>query len=347
MSHDTSGSVREWLTDPVGAIPVDLVLLTMFVAVVDFALAQPNVYGTPLAVVLGVPLVLFAPGYAIVAVLFPGAGPENEPSGWVRATVRSNRAGLTVGERLAVSFGTSLALLPPLGVALSLADVGFTPWTVLTSLSAITVGGVAVGAVRRVHLAPSDRFGIPVRALWRRLRAGVVGTDTAMDAALNVALALAVLAAVASLGYAVAVPSDGEEFSNLSLVTENESGEYVTSGYPQNFSAGETKPLTVAVENHEERTVEYTVVVKLQRVEQASNDAARVLRETELTRLNQRVAAGETWRTRHDIAPTMIGEDQRLVYLLYTGDPPRNPTTSNADEHAHIWINVRGIETDG
>ena len=346
MSHDTSGSVREWVTDPVGAIPVDLVVLVTFVGAVDVALAQSFVYGTPLAVALGVPLVLFAPGYAVVAMLFPGAGPEGEPNGWVRATVGTERVGLTPGERLAVSFGTSLALLPLLGVALSLTGVGFAPWTVITSLSAITVGGGVVGAVRRVRLPPSERFGVPVRSLASRLRSGVVGTDSALEAALNVALAIAVLAAVASLGYAVAAPSDGEQFSHLSLVTESESGEYVSSGYPQNFSAGETKPLTVVVENHEGQSVEYTVVAKLQRVEQTSDGGARVLRETELTRLNGRVEGGETWRARHDISPTMVGDDQRLVYLLYKGDPPRNPSTSNAYEHAHIWVDVNGVNVD-
>lgn len=36
----------------------------------------------------------------------------------------------------------------------------------------------------------------------------------------------------------------------------------------------------------------------------------------------------------------MTGENLRLVYLLYEGDPPQDTTTENADEHVHVWVNV-------
>ncbi|WP_440005662.1 DUF1616 domain-containing protein [Halomicrococcus sp. SG-WS-1] len=338
MSHDAADSgVKRF--GALAAFPLDLAALVAFVGVVNFALSQPLVRGTPLAVALGLPLVFFAPGYAVLAALFPGSSP-GKVDGWVRTVAGRREQGITTGERLALAFGTSVALLPPLWVALSLAGVDFTPLTVLAAVSGLTFVGVVGGAVRRARIPPGDRYDVPLRSLAGRFRESVTDNEDDVDAALNVALALAIVAATASIGFAVAVPTDGERFSHLSLLTRGEDGDLVEAGYPENVTAGEDEHLTVAVENHEGRTVEYTLVVELQRVEEAAGGGGRVVEQTELRRTQHSVAAGKTWRTRDHIEPTMTGEDLRLTYLLYEGEPPADPSKSNADQHAHIWINV-------
>jgi len=42
----------------------------------------------------------------------------------------------------------------------------------------------------------------------------------------------------------------------------------------------------------------------------------------------------------HTVAPTLPGERLRLVYLLYKGDPPAEPTVENAYREVHLWVNV-------
>jgi uncharacterized membrane protein len=337
MSHETTESLLNRIARPMFELPADLVGVVAAVAAVAFTLAQSGVRGTPVAVALGIPFVLFAPGYALVSLLFPGAGPSHR-SGWT-SPAQVRREGITPGERVALSFGSSLALVPVLALGLSLARVGFEPLSILVAVFGLTLALSVFAAVRRVDVPADDRFGVSVRDSASRLRGALFDAESGADVVLNVVLALSVVVALSAVGYAFAAPQDGERFSQLSLLTQ-EDGKYVTEGYPESFEVGEQKPVHVAVGNHEGESVEYTVVVQLQRVDQRPGGSARIVDRVELDRFGHRVAAGESWRTRYVISPTMAGENLRLVFLLYQGDPPDNPTTSNADEHAQIWIDV-------
>jgi len=81
--------------------------------------------------VVGFPLVLFLPGYSLVSALFPG---KDE---------------LDMLERIALSIGLSICIVVFIGLALN-----YTPWgirlgPILLALSAFTLIGTAVNAVRR------------------------------------------------------------------------------------------------------------------------------------------------------------------------------------------------------
>ena len=91
-------------------------------------------------VVLGLPLVLFLPGYALVSLLFP------------------SRSGLDAVERLVLAGGLSLASVPPIALAIE-----FSPWTlaptpiVVALLGVVTVAGAGAG-IRRSRLPREERF---------------------------------------------------------------------------------------------------------------------------------------------------------------------------------------------
>lgn len=89
-------------------------------------------------------------------------------------------------------------------------------------------------------------------------------------------------------------------------------------------------------------------MVQLQEVEQVDNET-NVLEREELDRFSSpEIANNETWQHTHNIQPTMIGEELRLRYLLYKGDPPRDPTRANAYRDLHLWIDVsESSATDG
>ncbi|WP_158056465.1 DUF1616 domain-containing protein [Halorussus halophilus] len=343
MSHETADdTLLERLTRP--TVPLDLLVVVGYVVVAAVVVFQSGVYGTPLAVALGVPLLLFAPGYALVSLLFPGATPDDArrmgtgDSSFGESVARAREHGISGTERLALGLGVSLALLPPLGIALAVSPWGIGPASVLGSVVAIALGCSVGAAIRRFNRPTDRRFSVPVRRWLTEARAGLRSGPT--DTALNVGLAIAVVLAVAAIGYAVAAPGPGQRSTGISLLTQNETGEFVAEDYPSQFTRGESKPIVVELQNHEGRQTSYTVVVELQRVRKNADQSARVVQERQLARFTPTVEAGEEWRTRHDVTPTMTGENLRLTYLLYTGDPPKDPTTENADEHVHVWVNV-------
>lgn len=336
-----------YLPEPVRTLPADLAAVLVFVGLQLVATLTPGLSETPLRVVLGLPFVLFLPGYALIAALFPERGPTTEEeqqsadSGATAAdTPDAEASGIDGIERVALSFGTSIAAVPLLGLILN-----FTPWgirlvPILIAVSGFTVVGVAVASARRNALPEDERFAVPYRQWYHAATEELFHPDSRGDAALNVLLVVSVLLATASVGYAVAVPKQGESFSELYLLTEDEDGELVADGYPTELVAGEPASLVVGVGNQEHRAVNYTVVVSLQRVEIANNSTT-VLEQDRLRTFSPRVEHNETWTRRHRIEPTMTGERLRLTYLLYKGSAPSSPSVETAYREVHLWVTVR------
>ncbi|UPW00391.1 DUF1616 domain-containing protein [Halorussus gelatinilyticus] len=336
MSHETPADAWiDRLARP--QLAADLLAVVGYVALAVVVLSQPGVYGTPLAAALGLPLLFFAPGYALVSALFPGATPDDARTDVTFAEVRQH--GLSGAERLALGFGVSLALLPLLAVALSLSPWSIVPATVLLSVAVVTALFAVVGAARRLRRPADRRFSLPVRAWLGDAKRSVL-TGPASERALNVGLALGVLLAVGAMGYAVAAPGPGQQYTGVALLSQNETGQLVADDYPSNFTRGESKPLVVELTNHEGERTDYSVVVELQRVRNADGGAPKVVQDRKLATFTPTVGAGRTWQTTHEVTPTMTGENLRLTYLVYEGDPPQNPTTENAYRHVHVWVNV-------
>lgn len=346
------------LPRPVRQLPADLAAVLALVGLTIIVVFAPVLSETPLRVVVGLPFVLFVPGYAFIAALFPEAGTReanarDTPETTSEDDVETSKEGQTGRElldrgidgieRVALSFGLSIAVVPLIGLVLN-----FTPWgirlvPIMLSVSGFTVCCVAVAARRRWALPDDEQFHVPYRRWVADARTELFEPDNRVDAALNVVLVLSILLAAASVTYAVAVPKQGESFTEFYLLTENESGELVAADYPTNFTVGESRSLVIGVSNHEHERTNYTVVVQLQRVERqqrGNTTTLRVQERQELGRMRVRLAQNETWHQSYTVTPQMTGQNLRLVFLLYRGSAPAEPTVDNAYRETHLWINV-------
>jgi uncharacterized membrane protein len=353
---------RWWLLlpRPVRELPADLAAVAVLVVATNLSVFVPVVRETPLRIVLGLPFVLFVPGYAFVAALFPeeGEGPvadadaddghASESDVEEPGTVPGRDRGIDGIERVALSFGLSIAVVPLIGLVLN-----FTPWGIRLAPVALAVSGftlacVAVAARRRWALPADERFAVPYREWYAAGRAELFEPDSRSDAALNVLLVASLLLAVTSVAYAVAVPKQGEQFTEFYVLTENETGDLVADDYPTEFAVGERRPVVLGVGNHEHEPTSYAVVVQLQRVEErtvGNNTTVTVRERDELDRLRTgELAHNETWHQEYGIEPTMEGERLRLAFLLYTDSPPAEPTVENAYRELHLWVNVSGSQ---
>ena len=119
---------------------LDLALVILFTLLcIPFVLIPP-LNDTPIRIILGLPLVLFLPGYSLIAALFP------------------RKDDLDGIERVALSFGLSIAITPLLGLALNYTPFGIRLSPVLIVLSVFTIS-LAMGAyVRRSKIPEEDRF---------------------------------------------------------------------------------------------------------------------------------------------------------------------------------------------
>lgn len=320
--------------------PLDAPLVVLYVAAVTaIVLSGASIVGGPLRVLVGLPLLLFLPGYALLAVLYPGR--RRDPA--TRTTVAGHagvfdREGLTWGERAAISFGVSMALLPLLAVLLSVARIPLDPVPITLSLGAVTVLGAIVGALRRLQLPPAERLRLPTHRWSSELRAATLEAPSWGAALLNVVLLLAIVGAVTGLAYGLVAPPSGPGYTDVALLTE-QGDELVQGNYTTEFSRGESASMVLTVQNEEGGPRSYTVAVVLERVRGSGGNFSVVERQ-QLDRFSMDVQNGVTARQPVNVTPTMLGQDLRLSYYVYTGDAPQTPSPEGADKHLYVWVDV-------
>jgi len=318
---------------------VSVVAVTLLTVAPTFVLGEQGVWEV-LRVPLGFSLVFFLPGYALTAALHPGRGPEEQWQGPSDERGVGGPGPSTI-ERSVLSVGLSVGTVPLVSLVWNFSPQGIGIQRILGSLTAVVVAAAAVAAYRRFRLDTELRFRVPFGRLATDLREGLEGS-TDRQTGVNVVIAFLVVFAVVSVGAAVALPKDGERYTELYLLSEDpESGDFTANGYPTNFTTGESRDLYVGIGNREAETTTYTVVVKLQRLE-TSDGERTVVEETTLNRFEATVEPGRREQIRRTITPdsAVTGDDLRLAFLLYEGPPPSDPTTTNAYREVHVWVDV-------
>ncbi len=123
--------------------PKDLALVIIMLFCILFVLI-PLLNETPMRLALTLLLALFLPEYSLIAALFPRKGD------------------LDGIDRIALSFGLSIAVVPLLGLALNYTPFGIRLVSILIVLSIFTVSLAVVAYVGGCGLPESDRFVIEV-----------------------------------------------------------------------------------------------------------------------------------------------------------------------------------------
>ena len=289
--------------------------------------------------VLGVVAVLFAPGYALIALLFPRG---NRSGGGVLARIEGEdqRDGgtVTLVERLVLAIGLSVCIVPLIGLGFAYTPLGVDP-SMFVGVVGVTTVLLVVGAAVRRLLVPRDRrfdprdVGAAVGDLARTRRDGSV-------ALLNVVLIVGLVVAAAGIGLAVVTTERGEQFTEFYIVTEDpETGADTAGGYPDDGA----DPVRIGITNQEGETTTYSVVVLLQQFEGTTD---RSIRETRIAEsFEVTLDPGETRVRSHTLDPAAVGggSDVRATYLLYRGSPPEAGRLgiNTAYRHTHFWIDDR------
>mgnify|MGYP000939218409 FL=1 len=285
-------------------VPSDLVIVMGLVLLTDIFVLTPGINETLIRNVLGLPLVLFLPGYSLIAALFPA---------------KSDLDGI---ERVALSFGLSIAVVPLIGLGLN-----YTPWgirihPILISLSTFTFIMCGLAYLRRAKLPESEAFDISFRATALSLKNEIMGSsESKLDKALTVFLIFSILLSVVTLAYVVLSPKEGEHFTEFYLLGP----EGKADNYPTKYILGENGTVIVGVINHEYSPVNYTMEIKL---ENKSMFLPENLKHITL-------AHNETWEEPVILTPEFEGKNMKLQFLLFNETGKSVPYRD-----LHLWIDV-------
>lgn len=316
--------------------PVDI-LLCLLASIILLALVLFPVDDI-LRIIFGLPFILFIPGYVLVFVLFPA---------------KKTDRGIDTLERLALSFGLSIAVVPLIGLLLN-----YTPWGIrlqpilFTVFFFILIIGI-LGIYRWRKIDPEERFTIP-------LTITIPKQENKIDQALTIILILAIIIVIASLIYVITVPKTGETFTEFYLLGSTGKAE----GYPQNLTLNQTATLTIGIANHENKIINYTIEVWLinqttilntQTGENTTQYNQMWYLNTITTTLPHQKINIEgpwvpQWTTNYTFAVDKPGEF-KLAFLLFT--TPNPPYFTQTDYHEiaeqkinsaylenHLWITI-------
>ncbi|MCW3994539.1 MAG: DUF1616 domain-containing protein [Candidatus Bathyarchaeota archaeon] len=258
-------------------------------------LAVAFIPDSPLRTMLGVPFVLFFPGYTLICALFPGA---------------KDLDGI---ERIALSIGLSLAIVPLIALALN-----YTPWgirliPVIASLFTFILLMSAMSLYRRSKLPPEQKFTptIPVKLpKWTAMPKA--------DKIFLVGFLIGIVAVASFTGYLASSPKIGEQFTEFYLLGSNGK----LADYPTNMTLGENGTVTIGITNHEYQNVTYKVIISL------DNQTLETINGIQLSHQ-------ANWTQNYTFTPDKIGERMKLEFNLYKDasiEPYRN---------LQLWVTVK------
>jgi len=226
-----------------------------------------------LRIALGLVLVIFFPGYTLLSALFP------------------KQDSLGGAERIALSFGLSIAVTLLIGLILNYTPWGINLYPALIAATLFILVTAAVAWYRQRVLPPGEGLSITVS---RR------GRMAGLDKALSFFLMLAVLIALGSLGYVIAMPKQGEGFTEFYILGVDGKAE----NYPRQVMLGEPVELIVGIVNHEHTVTSYRIDIRGNSI------------EPEELRI-QELANEEQWQEVIRFVPQSLGQGQKVEFWLY------------------------------
>lgn len=230
-----------------------------------------------LRILLGIPFVLLAPGYAIQAALFPHPG-ELDPVA-----------------RSAFSFGLSIAASPFVLIVLNVLGFGAQFEPIAISLGFIILAG-ALATFLRLRRAPAGEgsrsdFRVDLKGWW--------ASQDSFSRWAYAFLAFAFTVAGVS-GILVSQESPGEPFTEFYLLDS----QGLSLDYPREVTAGTQVFCMLAVVNHEGQPGEYRIV--------AVGGGNQALSASEPIFLTD----GETWQGYLTIVLAQPGDGQKVEFFL-------------------------------
>ena len=279
-------------------IPSDLLIVLLITIFTFIFTIIPTFNNTILKSILGMVTVLFIPGYVLTAALFPKKTLGNV-------------------ERLCLSLGSSIIVVPLLGIILNF-TFGLGPIPVLMILCIYIVIMILATIYRRDKLSEEERFSVSLYSVYETVNNGLFRSKDRKDAILTIILIFSIIFAIGMMYLAITAPKIGERFTEFYVL--NSSGK---AQYQKDLEYNIPATFIIGVTNHEYTDADYSIQTLLD----------KDILNTEKITLKQ----NETWKKDITFAPNKKGNDLKLEFLLF-----KENNTDNTEPYRklYLWVNV-------
>ena len=279
-------------------------------------------------IILSIPIIIFIPGHVLICSLFP---------------IKKTDKGIDFTERIALSLGLSLAIVPLFGIILYYTPLGFQLEPIILSLEAfiLIIGSIAI--IRWYQTPLSTRFTITFNIALPK-------NENRFDKTLTIILIMTVIITLILVVYAAIIPKEVEKFTEFYYSASGGIG----NEYPHQIDAGENTSIIIGIANHEYKTINYTIEVWLVNqttiYDQTFNKNITVynnlwfMDKINTTLEHKPINLVENWTRQWEYNYTFnithLG-DFRLVFLLY-----KNPTPTYNKDNDYIELANEKVNND-
>lgn len=245
-------------------------------------------------VLLGTVMVLLSPGYALLLAICPRKGQ------------------LTIMERVVLSFGLSMAIVP-----LLLYPLNFTPWGIEPCSAFLTVLGFIItmflaAFYRQSKMPAKERAALSIafpKPRWDKM--------PSLD---RVIVVFSIIVAIFTLALLAGFYGTSKEGSVTEFYVLGPGGEI--ESYPEAVVEGESMDLIVGVGNYEKETLVYSIFINI------DGKNAMIVKPLQ-------IGPGQNWEQRFQV-PILTGRGKRMVELSLMREGMKQ-----AYRNLYFWVDVK------
>lgn len=247
---------------------------------------------------LGIVFILFVPGYTFIAAIFP------------------RKDDLDNIERIALSFGLSIAIAPLIGLGLNFTSFGIRLIPILISISIFILVMCIITYFRRLKIPENEAYSVNLSSIFPMIKAAL-NNDSRFDKFLSILLILSIVTSLIILVYIVNTPKQGEKFTEFYILGI----EGKADNYPTHMESGNNSSLIVGIVNHEYIPTNYTLMVLLEN---------NTLNSKYIQLEHNSISEEKIFFT-----PGLKGNNLKLEFLLYKENNFKAPY-----RELHLWVKI-------
>jgi uncharacterized membrane protein len=287
---------------------------------------------------VGLVFTLLIPGYVLIFALFP---------------TRKTDKGIDALQRIALSFGFSIAVVPLIGFGLN-----YTPWgirleSISICLTIFVLGFGAIGVYRWFKTPPDKRFILSLEIYFPT-------SENKIEKAFTILIIASIIIVVITVMYVIFTPKTGDHFTEFYVLTSDHKNER----YQKNLIIGEQAAGIIGILNHEYRTINYTIEIWLINQTDIYNESTgqnqtiythmwfidKIIASLNHTYINVENTQIKQWESNYSFIVNKVGSF-KLTFLLFTKPTDKymydqdynsmaTQKISSAYRELHLWINV-------
>jgi uncharacterized membrane protein len=222
---------------------------------------------------------------------------------------------MKVSSRIALSFGTSIAIVSSIGLLLHFIPIlGLSYISILFSVFVFILIFSFTAIIRDYRLPIHERISYKLNinlSGWSRLRS--------FDKGLYVVSTLSILILIITFSYLSLSPVAGEKYSEFYILDTQGK----TTDYPYQIKLGDSSSTLIGIVNREEELTDYRVEIDI---------SSQKVAEIYTGKLNN----NEKWEKLIEVVPQHSGNNQKIEFWLFK-EGEAQPYNKNA---LHLFIDV-------